>query len=114
MAVHPVGATTFDPGTSAFGIYGQFAAVNNRVVYMQDARNTWETVATQRHHVRFFGGAWRNRRDDGVPDRRIGIEPARLGREIGADAARDGGIEHGEIDQMHEVGMNRTCTCQLR
>lgn len=50
----PQGVTSFDPGTRAFGIYGQFPAFSDRVVYSEDALNTWETNAAQKKKVRFF------------------------------------------------------------
>lgn len=50
----PQGVTSFDPGSAAFGIYGQFPAFNDRVVYSEDALNAWETNAGRKKKVRFF------------------------------------------------------------
>jgi fibronectin type 3 domain-containing protein len=51
--VQPIGSTTFDPGSGAFGFY----AISNeqtkgRVIYSEDAYNTWDT--TTGRHFRFF------------------------------------------------------------
>jgi hypothetical protein len=48
-----VGRTTFDPGTQKFGLFSQWAAQNNRVVYQQDFRNTFIT-SSQRRMFRFY------------------------------------------------------------
>src|SRR5208282_3309254 len=51
--VQPIGATTLDPGSSAFGFY----CVSNvqtpgRIIYTEDALNTFDT--TTGRHFRFF------------------------------------------------------------
>jgi hypothetical protein len=48
-----VGRTTFDPGTQKFGLYSQWRAQNNRIVYQQDFRNTFIT-SSQRRMFRFY------------------------------------------------------------
>jgi len=48
-----VGRTTFDPGTQKFGLYSQWKAQNNRIVYQQDFRNTFIT-SSQRRMFRFY------------------------------------------------------------
>ena len=50
----PVGNTTFDPGSSMFGLYGIFPAFTNRAVYTEDSLNTWEPVVANRTKVRFY------------------------------------------------------------
>jgi fibronectin type 3 domain-containing protein/regulation of enolase protein 1 (concanavalin A-like superfamily) len=45
---------TFDPGTAAFGLYGQFPDFNNRNVFSEDSLNTWETVTSRQRKVRFY------------------------------------------------------------
>ncbi len=48
------GATTFDPGSSEFGIYTVFPAFSNRHAYSQDNLNTWESVVSNQEKVRFY------------------------------------------------------------
>ncbi|MCS7034412.1 MAG: choice-of-anchor D domain-containing protein, partial [Phycisphaerae bacterium] len=52
--VTPQGVTSFDPGNAEFGLYGQFPAFTDRVVYSEDALNTWEGNANRRKKVRFY------------------------------------------------------------
>ena len=52
--VTPQGVTTFDPGSAAFGVYGQFPAFSDRVVYSEDTLNAWETNAARKKKVRFY------------------------------------------------------------
>ena len=39
--------------------------------------------------------------DDGVADAAAPGQPARLGVQVGADAAAFRGVEHGDVDEMH-------------
>lgn len=53
------GQYTFDPGTGAFGIYGNFTlgSLNsplNRDVYSENVLNTWETNTSRQKKVRFY------------------------------------------------------------
>ena len=48
-----VGRTTFDPGSQKFGLFSQWRAQNNRIVYQQDFRNTFIT-SSQRRMFRFY------------------------------------------------------------
>lgn len=57
--VTELGTTNFDPGASAFGIYGLFPKFSNsdgsvRVVYQEDALNTWESISANRRKVRVY------------------------------------------------------------
>jgi hypothetical protein len=56
QSVHPSisGSTSFDPGTSSFGIYTVFPAFNNRDAFSEDALNTWETKVANQKKVRFY------------------------------------------------------------
>jgi regulation of enolase protein 1 (concanavalin A-like superfamily) len=51
-----LGATSFDPGTSTFGLYGNFPTFTDnghqRISYSENALNTWDTKVPQK--VRFF------------------------------------------------------------
>jgi len=52
---HPVGSTSFDPGSSHFGLYFESSIKDKgqrRLGYSQDVYNTWDT--TQQHKFRFF------------------------------------------------------------
>jgi hypothetical protein len=49
------GATlSFDPGTQRFGFYSNWAFFNDRTVYSEAARNTWETTVSHRQKVRIY------------------------------------------------------------
>ena len=51
--VQPIGATTFDPGSSAFGFYFvSNVQTAGRIGYSEDALNTWDS--TTGRHFRFF------------------------------------------------------------
>jgi len=51
--IHPQGATSFDPGSSAFGFYFvSNVQVKGRIGYSEDAFNTWD--ATNQRKFRFF------------------------------------------------------------
>jgi hypothetical protein len=51
--VQPVGATSFDPGTASFGFYTvSNAQVAGRVIYTEDALNTFDTNTGR--HFKFF------------------------------------------------------------
>jgi hypothetical protein len=58
QSLNPIaqGASSFDPGTSAFGLYGNFPTfVDNghqRVSYSEEALNTWDAASPRK--VRFF------------------------------------------------------------
>lgn len=56
QSVNPIaqGTTTFDPGNATFGIYGQFPAFTDRVVYSEDSLNRWESNTSNRRKVRFY------------------------------------------------------------
>jgi hypothetical protein len=51
---HLDGNSSFDPGSSIFGLYTRWPAYANRLVYTEDFRNTWQTNAKLRHNVRFY------------------------------------------------------------
>jgi hypothetical protein len=49
------GTSSFDPGTSSFGLYAQFPKYDNKVVYSEDKRNTWGTSAAAKgRFLRFY------------------------------------------------------------
>lgn len=48
------GVTSFDPGTNVFGFYSIWPYFNNREVFSEDALNTWENTAANRHKVRVY------------------------------------------------------------
>ena len=48
------GATTFDPGSVNFGLYSNWPVEQHGSVFTQDALNTWDTTADNKHKVRFF------------------------------------------------------------
>jgi hypothetical protein len=48
------GATTFDPGSLNFGLYSNWPVEQHGNVYSQDALNTWDTSADNKHKVRFY------------------------------------------------------------
>ncbi|MBC8170797.1 MAG: choice-of-anchor D domain-containing protein, partial [Anaerolineae bacterium] len=48
------GSTSFDPGTTEIGFYSKWPAFSNRLVYSEDALNTWEGTSTRRHKVRVY------------------------------------------------------------
>ena len=50
----PVGNTSFDPGSSMFGIYAIFPAFTNRSSYSEDDLNTWDATVADRRKVRFY------------------------------------------------------------
>jgi len=52
--VTPQGVTSFDPGAASFGIYGQFPAFTDRIVYSEDSLNAWETNSARKRKVRFY------------------------------------------------------------
>jgi len=54
QSVHPKvnGKTSFDPGSSSFGIYTTFPAFSGRNAYSEDALNTWDTA--NKRKVRFY------------------------------------------------------------
>jgi hypothetical protein len=56
QSVSPVatGNTSFDPGSGAFSLYTKWPSQNNRVVYGEDALNTWEPTSSLRHKVRVY------------------------------------------------------------
>jgi hypothetical protein len=56
QSVHPKtsGNTSFDPGSSAFGLYTLFPAFSNRMAFSEDALNTWETNAGKQKKIRFY------------------------------------------------------------
>jgi hypothetical protein len=51
---HLDGNSSFDPGSSMFGLYTSWPAYANRLVFTEDFRNTWQTTASLRHSVRFY------------------------------------------------------------
>lgn len=61
QSVSPTDGTsyTFDPGTGAFGLYGNFTLGSltnplNRTVYSEAAFNSWESVASRRGKIKFY------------------------------------------------------------
>ncbi len=52
--VTPAGVTSFDPGSAEFGLYGQFPAFTDRVVYSEHSLNAFETNANRKQKVRFY------------------------------------------------------------
>ena len=54
LTPHVIGTSQFDPGTSIFGLYTQWPGQKNRLVYTEDARNTWMPDARLKHAVRFY------------------------------------------------------------
>jgi hypothetical protein len=48
------GPTTFDPGSVNFGLYSNWPVEQHGNVYSQDALNTWDTSADNKHKVRFY------------------------------------------------------------
>ena len=50
VAIHPTGATSFDPGAGTFNFFAQFPAARGRIVYGENARNTWEPDASRRSY----------------------------------------------------------------
>jgi hypothetical protein len=48
------GVTTFDPGSLNFGLYSNWPVEQHGNVYSQDALNTWDTSADNKHKVRFY------------------------------------------------------------
>ena len=48
------GNTTWDPGSSDFGIYAVFPAFTNRSSYSEDDLNTWDATVADRRKVRFY------------------------------------------------------------
>ncbi len=56
QSVHPTvsGTTSFDPGTSEFGLYASFPAFNFRDSYSEDNLNTWETKVANQKKIRFY------------------------------------------------------------
>ncbi|HEV2292878.1 MAG TPA: carbohydrate-binding protein [Tepidisphaeraceae bacterium] len=56
QSVAPVanGATSFDPGAAAFGLYADAPKFGDRSVYSEDVLNTWDPDATNRRKVRVY------------------------------------------------------------
>ena len=48
------GTLTFDPGTAPFGLYSTWPFFADRDVFGEDALNTWEATAANRHKVRVY------------------------------------------------------------
>jgi len=49
-----IGATQFDPGGAAFGLFGSWPFEKHNATYSQDAINTWDHVDAGQHAVRFY------------------------------------------------------------
>jgi hypothetical protein len=56
QTVNPVtsGSLSFDPGSTAFGLYTVWPAFSNREVDSDDALNTWEPTVANQHKVRIY------------------------------------------------------------
>ena len=48
------GTTTFNPGSVNFGLYSNWPVEQHGSVFTQDALNTWDTTADNKHKVRFY------------------------------------------------------------
>jgi glucose/arabinose dehydrogenase len=48
------GSFSFDPGSSAFGLYTNAPAFGSRITYSEDAKNTWEPVTANRKKMLLF------------------------------------------------------------
>lgn len=49
-----LGATQFDPGSTAFGVFGSWPFEKHNATFSQDVLNTWNQVDAGQHAVRFY------------------------------------------------------------